>query len=129
MVDELTMDFLQQLRISAKTKKPDAAIIGEVWEDASNKMAYGSLRSYCLGDTMDSVMNYPLRDAIMSFLLYQSSAFDLAKLIAHQQEVYPLPFYYSLMNLIDSHDRSRIVNVLAGCTFDDVPMEERSHQH
>ena len=129
VVDELSMPFLQGLRKSVKKKSKKAAIIGEVWEDASNKMAYNQLRSYCLGDTMDSVMNYPLRDGIISFLLYQTSAYDLARLIAHQQEVYPAPFYYALMNLIGSHDRSRIINVLSGHTFDDVPMEERSHQH
>lgn len=129
VVDELSMPFLQNLRKSVKKKSKNAAIIGEVWEDASNKMAYNQLRSYCLGDTMDSVMNYPLRDGIISFLLHQSTAYDLARLIAHQQEVYPAPFYYALMNLIGSHDRSRIVNVLSGHTFDDIPMEERSCQH
>lgn len=129
VVDELSMGFLQNLRKSTKKKSKNAAIIGEVWEDASNKMAYNELRSYCLGDTMDSVMNYPLRDGIISFLLHQSTAYDLARLISHQQEVYPAPFYYALMNLIGSHDRSRIINVLSGHTFDDVPMEERSHQN
>ncbi len=129
VVDELSMPFLQNLRKSVKRKRKNAAIIGEVWENASNKVAYGQIRSYCLGDTMDSVMNYPLRDGIMAFLLYQSTAYDLARLIAHQQEVYPAPFFYALMNLIGSHDRSRIVNVLSGNTFDDIPMEERKHQH
>ena len=43
-------------------------ILGEVWEDASNKMAYGQRRRYLLGEKLDSVMNYPFREAIIGFL-------------------------------------------------------------
>ncbi len=59
VADELPMTFLEDLRFAVKAEKEDAAILGEVWEDASNKVAYGQMRSYVLGDTLDSVMNYP----------------------------------------------------------------------
>lgn len=128
VADELPMDFLRILRQSARAANPDAVILGEVWEDASNKIAYDEHRCYCLGDTLDSVMNYPLRDAIIQFIKNETDAYDLARLIRHQQNVYPVPFYYALMNLIGSHDRARIVNVLAGRTFENVPLHERGHQ-
>lgn len=129
VADELPMDFLRELRRAVKRTKTDAALLGEVWEDASNKISYDIPRSYCLGDTLDSVMNYPLRDGIISFLTFKSSAHQLARLIRHQQEVYPTPFLYALMNLLGSHDRARIINELAGCEWGDLPREERADLH
>ena len=126
VADELPMDFLRELRQSVKATKKDALVLGEVWEDASNKVAYHVPRSYCLGDTLDSVMNYPLREEIIRFLTCESDAYQLARLIRHQKEVYPAPFLYALMNLLGSHDRARIINVLAGCEGKDLPREERA---
>ena len=39
VADELPMDFLASLRRAARHERPDAAVLGEVWEDASNKVA------------------------------------------------------------------------------------------
>lgn len=114
VADELPMCFLRKLRRAAKNVNPDALVLGEVWEDASNKISYGELRCYCTGDTLDSVMNYPLREAVISFIMGNSSAKDLALLINHQSEVYPTEFRYALMNLLGSHDRARALNVLCG---------------
>ena len=58
VADELPMPFLRELRRQVKDISRDAAVLGEVWEDASHKVAYGQMRSYVLGDTLDSVMNY-----------------------------------------------------------------------
>ncbi len=113
VADELSMDFLRKLRRSARKARRDALVLGEVWEDASNKVSYGETRCYCTGDTLDSVMNYPLRDGILSFVRGAGTAFDLARLVRHQAEVYPVPFRYALMNLLGSHDRARVLNVLA----------------
>ena len=114
VADELSLDFLRQLRVAAKKQDPEAVVLGEVWEDASNKEAYGEIRCYCCGDTLDSVMNYPLRQAVMDFASRRSTAHELARVIRHQQEVYPTPFLYSLMDLLGSHDRARALNVLVG---------------
>ncbi len=127
VADELPIDFLRALRAAVKRENPGAAIIGEVWEDASNKVAYGELRSYCLGDTADSVMNYPLRDALIAFLTGKADAFALARLICCQQENYPKPFFYSLMNLTGSHDRARILNVLCGREHKELPWQARGN--
>ena len=114
VADELPVPFLQRMRRAVKSVRPDAALLGEVWEDASNKVSYGQARSYVLGDTLDSVMNYPLRRGIIDFFTGVIDAHQLRRIILHQQEVYPAPFYYSLMNLLGSHDRVRIVNAMAG---------------
>ncbi|NCB04670.1 MAG: hypothetical protein EOM69_04010, partial [Clostridia bacterium] len=114
VVDELPMPLVCAMRKAIKHERADAALIGEVWEDASNKISYGALRSYCFGDSLDSVMNYPLRRAVIDFLTGVCGAGALARVILHQREVYPTPFYYSLMNLLGSHDRVRILNALSG---------------
>lgn len=114
VVDELPVDLVREMREAVKRADPDSTLLGEVWEDASNKTAYGVPRSYCLGDMLDSVMNYPLRRAVIDFFTGAIDAYQLRRVILHQQEVYPAPFYYSLMNLLGSHDRVRILNALCG---------------
>ena len=114
VVDELPMPLVSAMRHAVKQADPEAVLLGEVWEDASNKVSYGALRSYCLGDSLDSVMNYPLRRAVIDFFTGKCDAQQLRRVILHQQEVYPAPFYYSLMNLLGSHDRVRILNAMAG---------------
>ena len=125
VADELPMDFLRRLRRAAKAQSADAVVLGEVWEDASHKEAYGEMRCYCQGDTLDSVMNYPLRDAALAFLTGHADARALRRLILSQQENYPAPFYYSLMNLAGSHDRPRAINALCGHTWEEYPPAHR----
>ena len=125
VADELPMNFLRDLRRAVKAESPQAALLGEVWEDASHKVAYGEMRCYCQGDTLDSVMNYPLRAAALDFFTGKIDSAALCRLIRSQQENYPAPFYYSLMNLAGSHDRPRAVNALCGRTFEELPPEKR----
>ena len=113
VADELPMDFIRGLRRRVKEKN-GACLIGEVWEDPSNKVAYGETRSYCLGDTLDSTMNYPLRNALLSFMLGDIDAHALVRQLDSQRENLPAPFYYSMLNLLGSHDRPRVINVFAG---------------
>ncbi len=125
VADELPMSFLRALRQSVKAENPGAALLGEVWEDASHKIAYEQMRCYCLGDTLDSVMNYPLRAAAIDFVTGKSDAYTLARQIESLRENYPMPFFYSLMNLMGSHDRPRLLNVLCGETWESVDPLER----
>ncbi len=125
VADELSMDMLRRLRTAAKAERADCTVLGEVWEDASRKMVWGETRCYCAGDTLDSVMNYPLRTALLDFFTFKATAGQLARLILSQQENYSPPFYYSVMNILGSHDRPRAINVLAGRDFDDVPPARR----
>ncbi len=125
VADELSMDFLRKLRVAAHKANPEAVVLGEVWEDASNKVAYGEMRCYCTGDTLDSVMNYPLREAILDFATGKSSAKALVRLVKHQAEVYPAQFRYALMNLIGSHDRPRALNMLVNKGCMELPKDEQ----
>lgn len=113
VADELPMDFIAEFRTRLKKENPQAALIGEVWEDPSRKVAYGALRSYCLGDTLDGVMNYPLRSAILGYLLGQISPADCARQILSLYENVPPAFARANMNLLGSHDKPRALSVLA----------------
>jgi len=125
VADELPPVFLREMRRAAKESDPQAAVVGEVWENASNKVAYGEMRCYCAGDTLDSVMNYPLRKALLEFLTGAANARDTRRRIEGLYECYPKPFQDALMNLMGSHDRPRILNVLAGRTGDGMPRAEQ----
>lgn len=125
VADELPIKFIRDLRTAVKKEKSDAVLLGEVWEDASHKVSYGKMRSYCLGDTLDSVMNYPLRDIVLRFLLGTVTAEHVVRQVRSLQENYPVPFFYSLMNLLGSHDRARILNVLCDHEYTSMAMKDR----
>lgn len=110
--DELPDDVLALIRDSAKAEKPDCAIIGEVWEDAVVKISYGHRRNYALGYSLDSVMNYPFRNAVISFARGETGAFALRDFLLSQQHNYPMPMYMALMNLLSSHDVERLHSAL-----------------
>ncbi len=112
VADELCNEFLDELRITAKeTSGGEAVIIGEVWENASDKVSYGQRRRYFLGDQLDSVMNYPLKNAIVSFCLY-ADANMLYNTLTEIYASYPRVVSHKLMNLLGTHDTERIFTVL-----------------
>ncbi len=116
VADELPDAFLDELRVSVKAAsqgRPDgeAVIIGEVWENAADKVAYGRRRRYLQGDQLDSVMNYPVRSGILAFIGdgYADLLYDvLTELYAS----YPRAVSDALMNLVGTHDTERILTVL-----------------
>lgn len=112
VADELPDEFIKILRREAKKEKSDAVIIGEVWEDASNKTSYGKMREYLLGDELDSVMNYPFKDLFIDFILCKKDAKELNRGIMGIMENYPKEVLYSLMNMASTHDTMRIKTVL-----------------
>ncbi len=108
VADELPMPFLRRLRKGVKNADRDAVIIGEVWEDASRKVSYGSLRNYTYGDTVDSVMNYPARQAMLDFMMHRISSEEAVDMLRSLAENYPRVFSNSVLNLLGSHDRPRV---------------------
>ncbi len=114
VADELPDEFIKILRHEAKSAKSDAVIIGEVWEDASNKVSYGKQREYLLGNELDSVMNYPFKDGTIGFLTGGISAEDFAEKMLSIIENYPKEALYSNMNLLGTHDTWRVKTVLGG---------------
>jgi len=111
VADELPDDFIQGIRKAMREEKKDAFLLGEVWEDASLKIAYGKRREYFQGSELDGVMNYPFRNAVLSFLL-EKKAEDYQKTVESIEENYPYPALRSLMNLLGTHDTPRILTVL-----------------
>lgn len=111
VADELPDEFLDALRTRVKKTDPDALIIGEVWEDATNKFAYGQRRRYLLGAQLDSVMNYPWRTAIIDFIKHGDAA-SFRRDVLSILENYPAPVLDCLMNMLSTHDTERIINVL-----------------
>ncbi len=109
VADELPDEFIDALRYRVKDTDPDALIIGEVWEDATNKFAYGIRRRYLLGKQLDSVMNYPWRAAIIDYIK-SGNAQSFAESILTIEENYPKPAIDCLMNIISTHDTERIIN-------------------
>ncbi len=112
VVDELPDFFVKILRKEVKKQKPDAVIIGEVWEDASNKVAYDEQRQYFMGEELDSVMNYPLRSAMIDFVNKKADAKNFDERIMSLKENYPAPAFYAAFNFLSSHDTERILTVL-----------------
>lgn len=114
VADELPDEFIQELRQAVKTSNPEAVLIGEVWENASNKMSYGKLRQYFWGQELDGTMNYPFREIFLNFLLGEWDSFKAHRHVMSLYETYPRENFYALMNLMGSHDRIRILTVLGG---------------
>lgn len=111
VADELPDKFLDFLRRKVKQIDPDSVIIGEVWEDASNKISYGNRRKYLLGNQLDSVMNYPFAEAMIHFAV-TGEAEDFNNNILAICENYPKCVLDCLMNHIGTHDTCRILSRL-----------------
>ncbi len=114
VADELPDAFLSLLRARLKATDPDSVLLGEVWEDASNKVSYGGLRMYVQGQTLDCVMGYPFRTAVADYLLGKADAYALNHALQMLREHYPKPFYYAQMNLLSTHDTVRALTMLGG---------------
>lgn len=113
VVDELREDFVCKIRERIKQNSNDNLLIGEVWEDASNKIAYGYRRHYFQGDELDGVMNYPFKEAVLKYVL-GGAAGEFAEAVMSIAENYPKEALLATMNLIDSHDTARAISVLSG---------------
>lgn len=112
VADELPDEFIKLIRKAMKEKDNDSVLMGEVWEDASNKLSYGNRRAYLLGEELDSVMNYPFRDIMIDFFTGKHDAKHVNAVLRSIQENYPLQNFYCNMNLIGTHDVPRILTIL-----------------
>ena len=120
VADELPDEFLDGFRKAVKEEKNDCLVLGEVWEDASNKSSYGKLRRYLLGEQLDSVMNYPFAGAVIDFIR-DANAELFASRVMSIVENYPKEVLDVLMNHISTHDTMRAITALAGesCAYRD----------
>ena len=124
VADELPDEFLKLLYDRVKELNPNALVLGEVWEDASNKTAYDKRRKYFTGAELDSVMNYPFRTAIINFMRGWDSGRGFRDTVMSIVENYPREVWQSNMNLLGTHDTPRILTALVD-DFDG-PREEKA---
>ena len=121
VADELPDEFLYGLRECVhKHTDGEGIIIGEVWENAAVKSAYGKRRNYFHGRQLDSVMNYPLRNGIIDFVTC-GSAEMLYNVLMELYSSYPRCVSDSLMNILGTHDTERILTVLGDNYRPDAP--------
>ena len=114
VVDELPDEFVRKFKKRLRVLKPDALLLGEVWEDASNKRAYGVSRRYFVDGELDSVMNYPWQKGIVAFVRGEDDGSALGEGIMRLAENYPPEVLSCVMNLLGTHDTMRILTVLGG---------------
>lgn len=124
VADELPDGILDKIRLAMKRKSKENYLLGEVWEDASTKISYGSRRRYLRGKQLDSVMNYPFANAIIDFVK-NGNGQNLVNTVMNVLENYPKPAVKLLMNHIGTHDTSRILTVL-GSDYTPNSREEQS---
>lgn len=117
VADELPDFVVKAIHRAARCEKPDSVIIGEVWEDASRKIAYDVRRYHVLGGHCDGVMNYPIRSAILDYLLGADGEW-FRRAVEEQRQNYPRWAFYSGMNSLGTHDVARAITILgmgSGC--------------
>ncbi len=112
VADELPNEFVDLLKKRIRQLKPDALLMGEVWEDASNKTAYGVRRRYFVDGALDSIMNYPFRTAILNFLTGKDGGQGFRDGVMSVIENYPAQVLSCNMNLLGTHDTPRILTAL-----------------
>ena len=112
VADELPSKFIEELKKETTKNDSESILIGEVWEDASNKISYGERRSYFLGSQLDSVLGYPFRDNIVDFLTGKIPSWKLNDLFITLKENYPKEAFKSNLNLLSSHDIERVKTAL-----------------
>ncbi len=110
VMDNLSHGFMRQIREAVKTADPDALIIGEQWHDTS---------LWLLGDEADTTMNYRFRRAVIGLINGDTPDLDgaiagitpsqFASRMEGVLEDYPAPAFQTLLNLVDSHDTTRIL--------------------
>lgn len=112
VADELSDDFISKIK-KRLSNNGESVLYGEVWEDASNKIAYDKRKKYYLGTELDGVMNYPLRTGIIDYLRGAGTGklyYALSDVTANA----PDRILHTQMNLLGTHDTPRILTILGG---------------
>ena len=124
VADELPDDFIADIRTAMDETAPGSLLLGEVWEDATTKVAYSQRRRYLLGQELHGVMNYPFRNALIAYLL-GGDADEFRETLEAIRDKYPPNAFSSLMNFLGTHDTPRILTVL-GASHGPNSKEERA---
>jgi glycosidase len=106
VAQDVEHEFWEDWREVVKGCNPYAYIVGEIWGDGS---------PWLLSGEFDGVMNYRFRDAVISFLTNPAGdASDLDVMLSEIRIDYPDNVFYSLLNLLGSHDTERFKTLMGG---------------
>lgn len=112
VADELPDSFIRKIRAAAAAEIPDTVIIGEVWEDASNKISYGERKTYFTKRELHTHTNYVFRNTILSFLDGSLSASGAVRIFETIRENYPTHNFFAQVNMTGSHDVERLMTAM-----------------
>ena len=116
VVDELGDTFTDKIASTIKRHNPRGMVLGEVWEDAAMKVAYSKRKRYFIGGQLDSVTNYPLKDAIINYVK-NADMDDIVETLSFIADEYPKNIQNNLMNILDTHDTVRILSALGNPNY------------
>lgn len=129
VADELPDAFIKEVRNAMNKVNKDNILVGEVWEDATNKVSYEKKRKYFVNGSLNSVTNYPFMESAIAFMKGKIDAYDLFEFFYRQLENYPKEYLNTNFNLIDSHDRVRIITELSDSKNSSELSDDEKYNH
>ena len=112
VADELPDSFIEKVRAAVKRVGPEKFLLGEVWEDATTKFGFDKRRTYLLGKGLDSVMNYPFKNAVLDFVKGKPAEQAMNEIMTICEH-YPAPAMDTALNFLSTHDTDRALTVIA----------------
>ena len=103
VADELPDEFIEKVRAAVKRVSPEKFLLGEVWEDATTKFGFNKRRTYLLGKGLDSVMNYPFKNAVLDFVKGKPAEQAMTEILTICEH-YPAPAMDTALNFLSTHD-------------------------
>ncbi|WP_459479556.1 glycoside hydrolase family 13 protein [Clostridium saccharoperbutylacetonicum] len=112
VIDELSDKFIEFIRNEMDEFGKDTVLIGDIWEDASNKVSYSKKRSYLNGKEVQAATNYPIRESLINFIKGYIKADKFKKKFMSLYENYPIESFFGNVNIASTNDTERILTVL-----------------
>lgn len=114
VMDELPDEFIEAIRTRMQEINKNTVLLGDIWDDASNKVSYSKRRKYLQGKEVHAVTNYPLREYLINFTKGYITSGIFKQKIMSLYENYPRESFYGNINIIGTNDTERILTVLDG---------------
>ena len=106
VANEIDHEFWRRFKEAIREVKPDALMIGEIWEDSW---------AWLEGNQMDSTMNYRFTYLCIDFFAKRSiSVTEFDQAMNRMIQRYPSEVSLAQMNMLDSHDVPRFLSFCKG---------------
>jgi len=124
VAEEIDAGFWREFRQRVRAINPDAYIVAEIWREKPH---------WLTGDTFDALMNYPLVEALLSFVAARHldnavvqtqheyrefvrpiNGHEFAGRLEHLMTMYRPENVAASLNLLGSHDTARFLTVAGG---------------